>query len=499
METNQKKEKGYRVALCSIALLLIAVMYGSMYIFASPYAATWDAVDFSLALNRYDILAMQPHFPGYPYFILGGLFFYQFIDNPPQALAFFNITLMLSAFAPIYWICRRYCLRTESVLFTGLLLTASYTAIFITQPMSEGAALSVLLWYFWSLIKATETGKFHHQIVPIFLFSIITGIRLSYLPFGIGLILLWIKGWKESKESKESLSFKASLYKLYFYVIIAITFQLIWILGVAWTEGGIRPFLNISLAFVAGHFTEWGGTAVSNTDFSFFERGFTLLIENLFLVGITANSTLLMVVYSIIGFLFLCFKGYKLGKSIHPWIKLMGVAYFVWALFAQNIDKPRHILPLIAITLFIIILPLLRSRYRQFVNLFVLIIMIVQTFIGIELVKEQYKIPPASYQLNHYLDEMSDDSFIVYTWEEARVMDYLEANFAYKEIYTYDYFLQDLMLYKEKKVFLTDHVVKGFESQGIVIKPKLKKIAEFHSNKLFDPVYSDIILYELNQ
>ncbi len=68
-----------------------ALLVGAGLYWASPYAATWDEVDFALALRRYDVLAMQPHFPGYPYFVLGGMAVHAFIANPAKALSILNV------------------------------------------------------------------------------------------------------------------------------------------------------------------------------------------------------------------------------------------------------------------------------------------------------------------------------------------------------------------------------------------------------------------------
>ena len=67
------------LVLTSVLAILILFLYQLMHI--NAFAATWDQVDYSLALERFDIMAMQPHFPGYPYFILGGLFIHQFIED----------------------------------------------------------------------------------------------------------------------------------------------------------------------------------------------------------------------------------------------------------------------------------------------------------------------------------------------------------------------------------------------------------------------------------
>lgn len=88
------------------------VMLASLFLleiyYASPYAATWDQVDFALALDRYDLLAMQPHFPGYPYFVLGGMLIHAFIDNPAKALSIFNVIALFSATIPMVFLLKKH-------------------------------------------------------------------------------------------------------------------------------------------------------------------------------------------------------------------------------------------------------------------------------------------------------------------------------------------------------------------------------------------------------
>ncbi|GAA3320908.1 hypothetical protein GCM10020331_033840 [Ectobacillus funiculus] len=59
------------------------------------------------------------------------------------------------------------------------------------------------------------------------------------------------------------------------------------------------------------------------------------------------------------------------------------------------------------------------------------------------------------------------------------------------------------IIYKTKKyrqndtIYVTNHLIDGFRKQGARVEGNLKKkVAEFRSNPLFDPVYSEIILYE---
>lgn len=91
-----------------VSIIVLVVVYISCFVYASPFAATWDEVDFALALDRYDLLAMQPHFPGYPYFIFGGMLVHSFVDNPAKALAIWNGLLMMSATIPIYLLAKTF-------------------------------------------------------------------------------------------------------------------------------------------------------------------------------------------------------------------------------------------------------------------------------------------------------------------------------------------------------------------------------------------------------
>lgn len=477
------------ILVSSICMLSLLILFCCMFRFASPYAGTFDSVDFALALSRYDLLAMQPHFPGYPYFILGGMLIHQFIDNPVQALGVFNVLMMVGAMVPVYLLCRRNCSRIDSVLLVTVVMTASYVSVFVTQPMSEGAALAVLWWYFWSLQKAAESKKQLDKILPLFLFSILMGIRLSYLPFGFGIVLLWWNEWRQSTSS-------GRIRKIMLYIIILIVFQLIWIMGVAMTEDGIVGFMKLGISFAMGHFTEWGGTAVSDSNVPVYGRILHLIFTNLIWTGLSASSIILLILYVSLVLFFLLNKGYK-KNSIHPWVKVMGIIYFIWALFGQNVDKPRHILPLIGITMLFLLIPLLKIKRKKISYLIICLLTLVQTYVGTELIKQQGTQPPATYQLATYLEQKSKtEQFIIYTWEEARIMDYLKSTYYYKEIFTYDYFLQDKNMYPNKKVYVTDHVLKGFEAQGMNIKNSVKKVAEFNSNQLFDPIYGEIILYE---
>src|SRR3954470_4947288 len=306
--------------LMSVAAILILFLYQLKHI--NAYAATWDQVDYSLALERFDIMAMQPHFPGYPYFILGGLFIHQFIEDQTASLTLFNILFYFSAVFPIYKLARVHVSKSLSFLMTAMIYSSSYVLVTVNQPMSEGAGLAALWWYFWSIESAVRKNGRHGDWLPLVLFSILLGIRLSYLPFGIGLIYLFWKKWNEKEYTLKQLSIR---------ILFALIFQLIWVGGLVFSEGSIRGFVKLSLAFTSGHFNDWGNTAVSS-DQSVLNRVFTFLFNNLFWHGLSSLSIIIATI--MIGLWLLSSSHMKWGINTLSLSYLMALSYFIWALLA---------------------------------------------------------------------------------------------------------------------------------------------------------------------
>ena len=137
---------------------LLCVVSWSVYslLHISPFAASWDEVDFVLALDRFDLLAMQPHFPGYPYFVLGAMAVQQVVNDPLIAYGTLNIMLTASAAVPIWLIARRLLSPAWSLLVVLITLTSPYLWLQTMRPMSEAAGIAVLWWYLWCWWRAME-------------------------------------------------------------------------------------------------------------------------------------------------------------------------------------------------------------------------------------------------------------------------------------------------------------------------------------------------------
>lgn len=480
-------EKLNRIIILGLSSLAVLYIFTIQLSSLNPFVSSWDQVDFTLAMDRYDLRAMQPHFPGYPYFILGGLFTEILAQTPNQALVLFNVLVYASSILPVYFLGSRIVARTNAILITAAIYTASYPLIIVNQPMSEGAALAAFWWYFWSISAAESRPAGKWMLLPLLLFSVLLGIRLSYIPMGIGLVYLLYKKWANRE---------IVLGDVIKYVVIAGLFQLIWVGGLIISEGGLANFLELAFGFTGGHFQEWGGTSVSN-DLSIFARFKAFLFTNILWWGIFSRTTVLMVLYIVIG-IFIFLPGLKSNilkeSSVHIGALLL-VAYGVWALFAQNIDKPRHILPIALLLVFLGLTFYFKKRTGAFASFLVVAVIIAQAIISSVFVQKQAETEPAVYQLARYLEDQPQD-FVLYTWEETRILQFLEMPYPHKRIFTFRIFLHDQGLYKGKTIYLTNSVVDGFRSQGFDPGGKLEKIKTFKSDKIFDPVYHKIILYK---
>ncbi|MCY9657834.1 nucleoporin-interacting protein [Paenibacillus chondroitinus] len=500
------KHKEVNSLLMLLAIAVLGTVACLSIFYASPYVRTWDEVDFTLALERFDLLAMQPHFPGYPYFILGGWIINLWIHNGLKALSIFNVLAVLSAVLPIFWLARRLSGNgTMSLLLPALVLSSPYLWLMSSRPMSECAGMALLWWFLWSVRYAMERqdSLFRHGL-SLMMLGFLMGTRLSFFPFAFALVPLWHSLWQGPRRWR----------RVGAAALVALLFQLLWVTGLVMSEGTLAGFWKLSLAFVEGHFSEWGGGVIS-TPMPIWERITQLFFKNLLGSALTGGSTLIAVGFGLLAITAGAGR-LLLGKETqsrenHRFIYgLVGCAilYGLWALLGQNIEKPRHIVPLLApilLLLFVLTARLaerveaakqsvVRSMRAVLYSLLVGLIMI-QTIYGSALQKRQAVEEPAVYQLHDYVRQIREP-FVLFTWEETRVLHYLKADYDHERIYTYAYFQALADSNSGRRVLLTDHVVQGFIQQGKPVEGHLKRIAEFTSEPLFDPAYHDIILYE---
>ncbi len=492
-------------------------MFCLSLVYASPLARSWDEVDFALALDRFDLLAMQPHFPGYPYFIMGGILFHRWISDPVQSLAAFNAAAALSSAIPIFLLARRHASIHASLFIAALVLTTPYLWLMAARPMSECAGIALLWWFLWSVRQALEhPNSYAWHALALAMFGFLMGTRLSFFPFGAALLLLWVYKYQRNA------GIRGRKLRLLLSIAAACAVQLVWVVGLALSEGTLTGFWKLSKAFVKGHFSEWGGGIVS-ASMPFGRRVVNLFGNNLVgdvLLGrsIAIGLLLILLIAAILIGKWLLGesrssvdKTERTNRLYRSWLIICIVLYVLWALLGQNIEKPRHIAPIAGQLLFIVYASAIRTAFllqrisvesRKGVRFFSLsiplilsILLAAQLIQGTNLLKRQAVQQPAVHQLHEYVSGLKTP-VILYTWEETRVLQYLQAEYDHRRILTYDYFKAVAAAGSGQRILLTDHVLNGFERQDPDARNHVTPLAEFESDSLFDPVYGRIILYE---
>ncbi|WP_419875429.1 hypothetical protein [Candidatus Pristimantibacillus sp. PTI5] len=497
----------------SAASIVILFLFCFNLFFSSPFVRSWDEVDFVLAVDRYDLLAMQPHFPGYPYFIAGAKLVHEWATDPVQSLIIWNAMLALSAAVPMTLLARRYIGLVPALWATVGVQSLPYLWLMGSRPMSECAGIAVLWWYLWSVRWAADCPKSNLRLgTALLLFSVLMGIRLSYFPFGIALVLLLVYQFMSLTDSSNRVR------RLVMAIAAAGGAQLIWIGGLIQSEGTLQGFWKLSLAFVSGHFSEWGG-GVADSKVPLGTRFVTLIADHLIRDIWFSRSSALVVLYLLLLAL-MGFGMWKLRGSIRDasadrkfgkWLWICLAAYGVWVLLGQNIEKPRHIAPVAGPMLLVLYAAAFKTaalltrasgdiRRRKWymaaaIYLALAAVIAFQIAVGAHLLKLQAEQTPAVYQLNDYMEAL-DQPFVLYTWEETRVLRYLEAGYEHRKILTFDYFHSLSQTGANQRVFLTDHVLNGFLQQNANAGSQVIPVAKFVSDDLFDPVYSWITLYE---
>lgn len=462
----------------------------------SDYAMTWDAVDFALALDRFDLLAMQPHFPGYPFFVFGAMVFHAFVDDPVHAYIWLNLVVSLSAYIPVYLIARAYVDNVKASVVATLILTMPFMWLVSAQPMSEAMGIAVLWWFIWSVhVVRTKPSPRFYGYLPILLFAILMGVRVSFFPFGLLLVGIWVDNWRNSSQP-----ITAKLRALFGALILTFLTQLTWIYALISSEGSLGGFIKLAKAFIQGHFSEWGGGVIATT-MPVMERLTTLVGGHLIWTTMSGQSMALVVVLALLTVV--VFVQALLNKSsLDNWHKLLFItliAYGIWVFLGQNIEKPRHIAPLAGPLAMMLCLAILRQPRAPFIYALLGLVFMLQLQQGNYLIKQQKATQPATYQLHAYLDQVEGD-FVVYTWEETRVLGYLQADYVHKRLYRYA-LLEDALLAEQGKqtIYVTNHVRDGFIQQrpAGLNNMEFVKVASFKSRNVVDPVYDKIILYKV--
>jgi hypothetical protein len=481
--------------------------------YAGTYAESWDAVDFALALERFDIFHMQPHFPGYPLYILCAHLFLAWTGDPVRALTWLSAWFGSLSLFPFYALANRL-LPARSAVWAAVLLFWSSPLLGLThvQPMSEAMGLFAVLLFFAVIARSLsqEGGSLLLSTgMGVLLFALLLGIRLSYFPVGFLLLHPLVRLYRQRRSPGAFFLQTAALAVLFAGVMAA------WLLPTAATEGGLVPYLQLGQAFAAGHFTDWGGTSFS-TNVSWGKRLYVLLVERLLANGLLGAadwmtapplppwlSGCLLTAGVLLGTAGMADACRRRDSSLRRFVLLAVVPYAVWVFVGQNSEKARHILPLLPWLLLLLgsgwvaVWRRLPGRAGRPVLVTVCLLSLAALFVRQWTVLEHHLQPPPALQLVHYVQSRYPaERTYVYTWEEQRLFDFYAPDFETERVRSYPYFLQSLLMRADSvsHVLVTNAVLDGFDTR---LHPYAREVARFTADPFLYPTYHTVVLYEL--
>lgn len=245
------------------------------------------------------------------------------------------------------------------------------------------------------------------------------GVRLSYFPF----IALLIGILFYVVVQRTNLKIQVILYGLAGFAAGVCSWFFPQLGYIGW-----HPFLQNSLSFSYGHFTDWGGSIIT---FGGLKR-IDCLIQSIWVYGLGGwwyDFSFLRLIPSLImigSLLYLL----KRCRYDHRWwfFGVYIIPYTLWVILGQNAAHPRHILPIIPMILMLIAYGLCKAydeggRVLSLLLAFVFIISM--SVISLKIVVRYHDTVPAPIQLIQFIErQFNTISTRVYCVEEKRFFDY---------------------------------------------------------------------------
>ena len=491
-----------RETIIALAVLVVISMAARL-LFMGRHLEGWDCIDFALGLHDYDIAHYQPHFPGYPVYMSFCWLVHLFTDSDVLTLTIPGAVLGSITLVPLFYLARR--MFTEKVAWLAVFL-------FIVNPfcwLQSEKALSDAVGLFFIVVSAqllfyastSRVNALRYLISGSVMLGICMGVRLSYFPF----VVLWLYTLyvlSRYDKGKKMIGYGVSAF---------ILGTCVWLVPLT-CYTGLKPLLVNGFSFTFGHFSDWGGSVATSKNVLLRSSDF---VWCLFCNGLgfwCYDTTVIRILPSIImgtGIIF--YFRYLSNDNKSRFIMFYILPYFIWVFFGQNLEKPRHVLPLIPVIIIGISAGLARLKYfllsyskliifrhktYSIYNLFIGILIVSMSIISIKLVYTHKNEPVAQIQLLDYVEHNYDgQSTRVYCWETKRLFEYYAPLWDTRRARDIDDLQYDVdSSLDAPEVILSTSKVNGINS----IKNSSKIVVEFKNDRYVNNPYHKLTLYDLS-
>lgn len=323
--------------------------------FRIDYDEDIDALRFVLGVERFDVAELRPHAPYYPVVIAAAKVFAWAGASPREALALL-CAIAGALLIPATALLAREVAPPAERRLTGFLAGAfAFASPFLwlsseklTSDMPGAALTTWALWLCSIAARLEAEGEparaRARRTAALVLLGVGLGVRLSYFPIAIA-------SWAVIAHRERRDGFVRAALRRAGDLAVGV---LVWLVPLI-VAVPPRELVGTTLVQGAGHFTRWGGTALTVSSPLERLRGAAWGLWANTLGGAWPDApSMRWIAAPILALLLaLALRRAALRASglafirAQPELWLSALAYFVWALLGQNtVYKPRHWLPL---------------------------------------------------------------------------------------------------------------------------------------------------------
>lgn len=245
--------------------------------FRSAYPVNWDAVQFGLGVQQFDIRHHQPHPPGYIGYIALGKLVNFFVNDPHASLTWIGVVAGAVASAMLYPLARRF-MSDSLALFSTISFGASVLAWYYSEValtyVVELALLLPFLYLTHRAISSPNSGR--DLLIASGMLAMVGSFRQTALALMLPLWLYatWQHDWGDRMRAAG----------------VFVGGVLIWLVPLLWLSGGPLEYMNASreLAEITG-----GNTSVLSLDPAGPAKNFGFVLAGI-LIGVNAAVAILL-------------------------------------------------------------------------------------------------------------------------------------------------------------------------------------------------------------
>jgi hypothetical protein len=335
-----------------LSAALGAVALALRLAFRIDYDEDIDALRFALGVERFNVAELRPHAPYYPVVIAAAKVIAELGASPRGALAIL-CALSGALLVPATALLAREVAGPEDRRLRGfvagaLAVVSPFLWLSSEKLLSDMPGAALTAWALWLCARARridaggDPARARAQrTLALLLLGLGLGVRLSYFPVALA---CWLCIARREGGLRALLSRGRDL-------AVGVLVWLIPLVAIAPS----RELVGTTLVQGTGHFTRWGGTAITvSSPFERLRGALWGLWANV-LSGAWPDAPASRWIAAPILILFLAlaarrFTASRSGPSAiraQPELWASALAYFLWALLGQNtVYKPRHWLPL---------------------------------------------------------------------------------------------------------------------------------------------------------